>query len=331
MLTAISTESLARAAALLSGGDLVAFPTETVYGLGADARVGRAVAKIYELKQRPSFNPLIVHVNNRQAAEKIARFDDRACAVADAFWPGPLTLVLPLLPGAVIDPLVTAGLDTVALRVPSHPVAQDLLAAFGGPVAAPSANRSGKLSPTSALHVVQSFGDQAPFTLAAGPSAVGLESTILDLSQTDPVILRPGAVTPDDLAAVLGAAPPVTHGVVGEGEIARSPGLLLKHYAPAVPLRLRAVDVRADEALLAFGSTRFMGVVGGGHVDDLPGHLIRNLSKSGDLVEAAGNLFKMLHDLEQSGAAQIAVMDIPVVGIGIAIHDRLTRAAVSNG
>ncbi len=327
MLTALSTESLARAAALLAAGDVVAFPTETVYGLGADARVGRAVAKIYEIKQRPSFNPLIVHVKDRLKAEKIAVFNGRARAVADAFWPGPLTLILPLLPGAGIDPLVSAGLDTVALRVPAHPVAQDLLRMFGGPIAAPSANRSGRLSPTSAIHVEQSFGEDAPFILAAGSSMVGLESTILDLTQADPVILRPGGITPHDLAGILGAPPPVTHGVVQDGEAARSPGLLLKHYAPAVPLRLRAVDVQADEALLAFGPTRFMGVVGGGFADDLPDHMIRNLSKTSDLIEAAGNLFRMLYDLEESGAARIAVMDIPAVGIGMAINDRLIRAA----
>lgn len=327
MFTSADENGILRAADVLRTGGVVAFPTETVYGLGADARKGAAVARIYELKSRPSFNPLIVHIFDLAAAECYAVFDGPARAVARAFWPGPLTLVLPLRPDSGIDPLVTAGLETVAIRVPAHRVARELLAAFAGPIAAPSANRSGKLSPTTPLHVAASFGVDAPLILAGGAAAVGLESTILDLSGRDPVILRPGAVTPDDLAAVLGRVPSLVQGAGEDPARPKSPGLLLKHYSPNLPIRLRAIDVKADEALLAFGSTRFMGVQGGGAARDLPEQMMRNLSESGDLVEAAANLFRYLHELDASGAAGIAVMDIPDTGLGLAINDRLRRAA----
>lgn len=321
-----SPDQIRRAADLLSSGDLVAFPTETIYGLGADARDALAVAKIYALKGRPSFNPLIVHVIDRAAAEEIAVFDARARLVADMFWPGPLTIVLPLHPQSGIDPIVTAGLQTVAVRVPSHPVARELLTVFGGPVAAPSANRSGKLSPTTPAHVVASFGADAPFILAAGGSDVGLESTILDLSSDVPVILRPGAITPDDLSRVLDMMPAIAQ-TSDDDTAPKSPGMLLKHYAPSIPVRLRAVDVMPGEALLAFGPTQFMGIRGGGFARNLPETQIRNLSEEGDLIVAASNLFRMMHDLDQPVHTGIAVMDVPDVGVGIAINDRLRRAA----
>lgn len=329
MFTQATPEGVRAAADMLRAGHLVAFPTETVYGLGADARVGAAVAKIYQLKSRPTFNPLIIHVLNRASGEKYAEFDDRARSVADAFWPGPLTLVLPLKPGAGIDPLVTAGLDTVAVRVPAHTVARDLLREFGGPVAAPSANRSGRLSPTTALHVAKDFGADAPFILAGNGVDVGVESTILDLSVDRAVILRPGGVTADDLSSVLGYHPDTVHDGIDETGKPKSPGLLLKHYAPRIPVRLRAVDVWTGEALLAFGSTRFMGVAGGGFARDLPEDRYRNLSESGNLNEAARHLFRMLHDLDRPEHIGIAVMDIPEVGLGLAINDRLRRASRS--
>lgn len=349
LFTPPDASGLATAVDVLRAGGVVAIPTETVYGLAADARDDRAVAGIYALKNRPQFNPLIIHVADRAAAEEFAVFDDRARLVADTFWPGPLTLVLPLkkmreahnnplpLPGGgqgggQISTLATAGLDTVAIRVPAHKTARELLRLFGGPLAAPSANRSGSLSPTTPLHVAASFGDDAPMILADGPCTVGLESTILDLSVDRAVILRTGALGPDDFASVLGYVPsiytlPLQGGGQGGGHTIKSPGQLLKHYAPRTPVRLRAVDVAEDEALLAFGSTKFMGVRGGGDLKTLPEGRVRNLSESGDLVEAAANLFRYLHDLDAVGAARIAVMDIPNVGLGIAINDRLKRAA----
>lgn len=327
MIVPSSPENILKAAALLGSGGVVALPTETVYGLGADARKGLAVAKVYEMKGRPAFNPLIVHVDSLDKATEYAVFDETARHVAALFWPGPLTLVLPLRANSGIDPLVTAGLDTVAIRVPSHPIARAVLAAFGGPVAAPSANRSGTLSPTTPLHVEAGFGADAPLILASGACDVGLESTILDLTTDTPTILRPGAITADDLAGVLGVTPEYAHVVAGAGDAPKSPGLLLKHYAPRLPLRLRAIDVKDGEALLAFGSITFMGIAGGGYARDLPDDRFRNLSEAGDVIEAAANLFRYLHDLDQTGCAGIAVMDIPNVGIGVAINERLRRAA----
>jgi L-threonylcarbamoyladenylate synthase len=356
LFTSPDAAGLAAAVDVLRAGGLVAIPTETVYGLAADARDDRAVAAIYALKGRPEFNPLILHVADRAMAEEYAVFDDRARMVADAFWPGPLTLVLPLKPhqslgegrgslvardprarpegpGSAISSLATAGLDTVAIRVPAHKTARALLRLFDGPLAAPSANRSGSLSPTTPLHVADSFGNDAPMIVADGPCDVGLESTILDLSCDRPVILRAGSLTPDDFASVLGEVPQIYQIDVGPSGLARgsgkvkSPGQLLKHYAPRTRVRLRAVDVASDEAVLAFGSTRFMGVKGGGDLKSLPEGRVRNLSETGDLVEAAANLFRHLHELDASGAACIAVMDIPNVGLGLAINDRLRRAA----
>lgn len=326
-----------QAADMLRSGDLVAFPTETIYGLGADARDGIGVASIFQKKGRPNFNPLIVHVNSREEASLFSVFDSRARLVADTFWPGPLTLILPLKPGQrMIHPLVTAGLDTVAVRVPAHKIARDLIAAVGGPIAAPSANKSGTLSPTTPLHVMSSFGADAPMIIAGGSTRAGLESTILDLTIADPVILRTGSITPDDLAPLLGMTPMVVSEIYDDIGRPKSPGLLLKHYAPRTNIRLRAVDVSTDEAVLAFGPARFLGVrrdtfseqgEGGFARDIIPPERFKNLSETGDLVEAAANLFKMLHELDDTGASCIAVMDIPNIGLGLAINDRLTRAA----
>lgn len=316
--------TIAAAAARLAAGDLVAFPTETVYGLGADARNDHAVAAVYEAKGRPQFNPLIAHVADLSAAEEIAVFDDRAYALAQAYWPGPLTLVLPKK-DQTLSKLATAGLETIGVRVPAHPVAQKLLRAFDGPVVAPSANASGRLSPTSAVHVDQSLGDKAGYILAGGRSAVGLESTIVDVSGETAYLLRAGAVTQDDIENLIG---PVTPSLHAEGGDVRAPGQLLQHYAPCTALRLNAVDVAPDEALLAFGSARFMGVRGGGgFARDISGGRYMNLSENGDLTEAAANLFAMLHALDTVGATSIAVMPIPDTGLGVAINDRLRRAA----
>lgn len=326
-IVAVTPDSIARAGEILRAGGLVAFPTETVYGLGANACDGRAVARIFEAKGRPAFNPLIVHVESLAQAESLVRFDDRARAAARRFWPGPLTLVLPRREDCPVSDLAGAGLPTLAVRMPGHPAALDLIRSAGVPVAAPSANRSGSLSPTAPIHVARSLGEGAvEMILAAGPCAVGLESTILDMSGDAPAILRPGAVTAEDLESVLGCA--VLHDS-GNPDAPRAPGQLLRHYAPARPVRLRAVDVAPGEALLGFGSLKFMGVRGGGAAKDLPDTQVRNLSESGDLYEAAANLFAMLHALDRPEHAGIAVMDIPETGLGIAINDRLHRAAAA--
>lgn len=323
-------KTIAEAAALIKAGGLVALPTETVYGLGADATNGPAVARIFEAKGRPGFNPLIVHVSNKEAACALFVADERARAVMDAFWPGPLTLILPRQPDCPVSELCSAGLPTLAVRVPAHPVMQAVLHKANVPIAAPSANRSGSISPTTPAHVAASLGDAVDLILAAGPCAVGLESTVLDLSGGDPVILRPGAITAEDISAVLGC--PVTYDS-GDHDKPKSPGQLLRHYAPRLPLRLDAVDLAPDEALLAFGSIRFMGIKGGGSAVDLPEDSFRNLSESADLNEAAANLFKMLHALDNPAAPhkKIAVMNVPDRGLGIAINDRMRRAAAGSG
>lgn len=318
-----SAQSINEAAERLRGGDLVVIPTETVYGLGANALDGKAVAKIFEAKNRPSFNPLIVHVADKHEAEKYAVMDDRAKAVAAQFWPGPLTIVLPRKMDSGISDLVSAGLPTIAIRVPAHLTARQLLKNAGIPVAAPSANASGEPSATTPQHVVDSLGDRAPFILADGACKVGLESTVLDLTGATPAILRPGAISAEDLEPVIGAVA-YEH---SETEKPKSPGMLLKHYAPKTPVRLRAVDVEKGEALLAFGSTKFMGVRDGGFAKDLPEDSFRNLSESGDLHEAAANLFSHLRALDKPEHSAIAVMDIPKTGVGVAIWDRLERAA----
>jgi L-threonylcarbamoyladenylate synthase len=299
-------EGIARAAALLEAGKLVALPTETVYGLGADARNDRAVAGIFAAKERPSFNPLIVHVADVDAARALVDWPDAAESLARAFWPGPLTMVLPMRAGAGIAPLVTAGLPTLAVRVPAAPVAQALLRAFGGPVAAPSANPSGKISPTRAEHVIAGLGDRIAALLDGGPCAVGLESTIVGFDPA-PVLLRPGGVAREAIERVLDTrlAAPAAGGSVS------APGQLLSHYAPRARIRLDATDWRADEARLGFG----------------PVEADLNLSPTCDLTEAAAHLFAYLHRLDTNGAKAIAVSPIPEEGLGVAINDRLRRAA----
>jgi L-threonylcarbamoyladenylate synthase len=294
-----------RAAQILRAGGLVAFPTETVYGLGADATDPRAVARLFAAKGRPSFNPLIAHVADIAAARRIARFDETAERLADTFWPGPLTLVLEALGEAVTD-LARAGLPTVGVRVPAHPVAQRLLAAVGRPVAAPSANPSGRISPTAAAHVRAALGDRIDAILDAGPCPVGVESTIVGVVG-GPTLLRPGGLPVEAIEACLGG--PLA---AASGDIA-APGQLRSHYAPSAPVRLDAATAEPGEALLGFGA-----------VDaDV------NLSPSGDLVEAAARLFAALHELDRMGVERIAVTPIPDRGLGRAINDRLRRAAAA--
>jgi L-threonylcarbamoyladenylate synthase len=305
-------EAIGRAAQALARGEIVAFPTETVYGLGADARDARAVAKVFAAKERPRFNPLIVHVPNLTAAETYAVFDATARKLADAFWPGPLSLVLPTRPDSGIADLVTGGLDTIALRAPNHRVAQELLAEAKLPIAAPSANRSGRISPTMAAHVEAELGDVPAMILDGGPCPLGIESTVVGVAGDAPVLLRLGAVPREAIQAVLGQALPLAN----EDAAIASPGQLERHYAPNTPLRLGATDVRAREALLAFGPNAPRGAIAS-----------INLSASGDLEEAAANLFASLRRLDEAGAKAMAVMPIPERGLGEAINDRLRRAA----
>jgi L-threonylcarbamoyladenylate synthase len=289
---------------------LVAFPTETVYGLGADATNDRAVAGIFEAKGRPRFNPLIVHVKDRQQADALVAFTPAVARLADAFWPGALTLVMPRKPDSPLSLLVSAGLDTVAIRVPAHPVAQDLLAASGIPIAAPSANRSGHISSTTAAHVAADLADGVGLVLDGGPAPHGIESTVIGFEGERPVLLRPGAIARADIERFAGfLAEPQRGRIV-------SPGQLVSHYAPHTPLRLKAHTCEAGEALLVFGPEPPNGA-----------HVTRNLSPWGDLKEAAANLFAMLRELDASGARRIAVMPIPEHGLGEAINDRLRRAA----
>ena len=306
---------IAAAAAALHRGELVAFPTETVFGLGADATRPHAVARIYAVKDRPAFNPLIVHVATSAAAQTLTRWNQQAERLAARFWPGPLTLVLPLADNTPLPPLVTAGLTTVAVRVPAHPVAQALLGAFGGPVAAPSANPSGRLSAVRADQVWAALGDAVPHVLA-GECAVGLESTIVDVSGDGWQVLRPGSITTEAIAAALGTPPLPAR---ASSSKVTAPGQLASHYAPRLPLRLRVREVRNGEALLAFGPDPLAG---------RPATAMRNLSTSGDLHEAARNLYLYLHELDQPEQfSGIAVMAVPEQGIGVAINDRLRRAA----
>ena len=316
------------AAERLRAGGLVAIPTETVYGLAADATNDAAVAAIFAAKGRPQFNPVIVHVNSRDDAARYVVFDARADHLASVFWPGPLTMILPRRDGCKLSLLTSAGLPSQAMRVPKHLVARQIISAAGVPLAAPSANASGSLSPTTPQHVVESLGQKAGMILAGGKSDVGLESTVIDLTTARAVLLRPGAITLDDLRREIGD---VDVEDITATASPRSPGQLLKHYAPKTPVRLKAVDVAQDEALLAFGATRFMGIKGGGFARDLPATRFLNLSEAGDLSEAAANLFAFLHRLDACGAASIAVMDIPDAGLGVAINDRLRRAAAAQG
>jgi len=316
-----SADGIAAAAAILAAGGLVALPTETVYGLGADATDGTAVAGIYAAKGRPSFNPLIAHVPDLAAAERLAVFDAVSARLARAFWPGPLTLVLPRRPDCPVSDLATAGLDTLAVRVPDHPVARRLLAALGRPVAAPSANRSGHVSPTTAAHVLADLDGRIDAVLDGGPTRVGVESTILAVTEGVVRILRPGGLARADIEAVVGA--PVVDGPASDDVAPLAPGMLTSHYAPAARVRLDATAVAPGEALLAFGPLRPAGAERAVAVLDL--------SPTGDLVEAAANLFGMLRALDASGAASLAVAPIPAEGLGEAIRDRLARAAAPRG
>lgn len=290
-------------------GGVVAFPTETVYGLGADARNGEAVAHIYALKSRPRFNPLIAHVADAEIAKRYVEWNPWAEALA-RFWPGPLTLVLKH--SAEIADIVTAGGDTVGVRVPSHPIAHALLKAFDGPIAAPSANRSGRISPTTAAHVEQEFGSDLPLIIDGGPCVVGLESTVIDISGDSPRLLRPGAITREMLEEALGR--PLSE--ASQGGALKSPGMLASHYAPTKPLRLNVTECEAGEGILAFGP-------------NVPeAEVVVQLSESGDLMEAAARLFAALRTLdEHSHVHRIAAMHVPEIGVGEAINDRLRRAA----
>jgi L-threonylcarbamoyladenylate synthase len=309
-----------RAASCLAAGGLVAFPTETVYGLGADATNAAAIARLYQAKGRPAFNPLIAHVSDVEAAGQIARFEGPAMALARAFWPGPLTLVLPKIAGCAVAELATAGLDTIAVRVPAHPVARRILSAFGGPVVAPSANLSGHVSPTTAAHVQSDLAGRIDLIIDGGPVQVGVESTIIGCFER-PMLLRPGGVPTADIERVLGRA--LTHPPEdddGENRQPLAPGMLASHYAPRTRMRLNAKSLEPGEALLAFGSGAIQNMQAASSV--------MNLSRRGDLNEAAANLFGYLRTLDATTSRRIAVMPIPHDGLGEAINDRLRRAAV---
>jgi L-threonylcarbamoyladenylate synthase len=315
----VDQASIDEAARLIREGDLVAFPTETVYGLGGDATNERAVAKIFEAKGRPQFNPLISHVLDAGEARRLVQWSDVADRLAARFWPGPLTLVLPRAKGSPIALLATAGLDTAAIRAPAHPMAQALIRAAGRPIAGPSANRSGAVSPTRAEHVAESLGDRVKLILDGGPCEVGLESTVLDLTTAMPTLLRPGGATREAIEEVIGPVA-LSHAVPSGNAAHKSPGQLASHYAPARPVRLNATSVTADEGLLAFGPQPPAGA-----------NQVLNLSVSGDLTEAAANLFAHLRALDQPANTRIAVMPIPQTGLGLAINDRLRRAAADDG
>lgn len=309
------------AARTLAAGGLVAFPTETVYGLGADAANATAIAHLYAAKGRPAFNPLIAHVADLAAAQRIGRFDARASALAEAFWPGPLTLVVPKTDNCPVADLATAGLDTIAIRIPAHKVAQAILRAFGGAVVAPSANISGHVSPTLAAHVESDLSGRIDLIVDGGPVEVGVESTIVGCFDT-PMLLRPGGLSRERIEAVLGvplARPPAE--AENDDSQPLAPGMLASHYAPRAHVRLHAQDIAPDEALLAFGSARLPGAD--------TAAAVMNLSPTADLDEAAANLFGYLRELDARSPRAIAVMAIPEEGLGEAINDRLRRAAVT--
>jgi L-threonylcarbamoyladenylate synthase len=312
-----SDQAIAEAAERLRAGRLVAFPTETVYGLGTDATNGAAVAGIFAAKNRPRFNPLIVHVPSMAEAERLVVFCAVSRALAAAFWPGALTIVLPKQPGCPVADLTTAGLDTLAIRVPSHPLATKILRAAGVPVAAPSANRSGRVSPTRAEHVAADMADQDVLIVDGGAAPLGVESTVVAVQAGKVIMLRPGGVTAEDIARVTGQ--PIERSLHAQAK-PLSPGQLASHYAPRADVRLEATGMAAGEAMLAFGP-------------DVPEHdgPSVNLSVRGDLKEAAANFFAALRTLDASGAATIAVMPIPRTGLGEAINDRLQRAAAPRG
>jgi L-threonylcarbamoyladenylate synthase len=317
-IVAAGRDAIAQAAGILARGGLVAFPTETVYGLGADATQGEAVARLYAAKGRPSFNPLIAHVASHDAARANGAFNAAADRLARAFWPGPLTLVLPKSRSCAVSALATAGLETIALRVPDHPVAQALLTAYVNPVVAPSANRSGHVSPTTAQHVMDDLAGRIDLVIDGGVTRVGLESTIVACVDEEPRLLRYGAIARADIERIL-ERPLYADTTSAEGEAAQAPGMLASHYAPKARLRLNATSAEPGEALLAFGPEPPAGA-------GRP--LTLNLSASGDLIEAAANLFAHLRALD-GHADKIAVMPIPNEGLGEAINDRLARAAAA--
>jgi L-threonylcarbamoyladenylate synthase len=321
MITA-DAAAIEAAARCLAAGGLVAFPTETVYGLGADAGNGEAVARLYEAKGRPPFNPLICHIRDLAAARRLGRFDAAAERLAAAFWPGPLTLVVPKAADCGVAELATAGLDSVALRVPDHPVARAILSAFAQAVVAPSANRSGHVSPTTAQHVLADLRGRIDLIVDGGPAPVGVESTILACIDA-PVLLRPGGVPRTEIERVLGGALAEAAAAAEDAQAPIAPGQLASHYAPRARLRLEAAKVHAGEALLAFGPTLPEGAQGA--------TCVRNLSARGDLIEAAANLFSHLRALDAAGSATIAVTPVPQTGLGEAINDRLRRAAAPRG
>lgn len=307
-------EAVGAAAAALRAGRLVAFPTETVYGLGADATNAMAVARIFQAKDRPQFNPLIVHVAGAGDAWRIGTPTALARRLADAFWPGPLSLVLRRAPDTAIAELATAGLDTIAMRCPAHPVAQALIGAAGCPIAAPSANRSGRISPTRAADVAGDLGDRVDVILDGGPCMVGLESTVVDATGAVPVLLRPGGVTREAIERIVGAVQLATDAALRP----TSPGQMASHYAPRARVVLGLDGLQQGDGVLAFGPTPVRGSVEGRVV---------NLSRAGDLVEAAAGLYAALRALDATGARVIRVAPIPGSGLGEAIRDRLARAA----
>ncbi|HIM19930.1 MAG TPA: threonylcarbamoyl-AMP synthase [Rhodospirillales bacterium] len=302
------SKGLQRARLAIQAGDIVAFSTETVYGLGADATNNQAVAKIFKTKGRPRFNPLIVHVLNENDAKNLVSWNTAANKLSRAFWPGPLTLVLPRLPGCKVSFLANAGLDTLAIRVPSHNLARKLLSSTDCPIAAPSANKFGRMSPTTALHVDEEFGPELTLILDGGPCALGLESTVVDLTTKRPVLLRPGSITNEEIGTVIGPIATATqHSKI------KSPGMLDRHYAPKASLRLNVNAPVDGEVLVGFGPLAPDGAV--------------NLSPAGDLLEAATNFFSTLRELDSAGNKKLAIMPIPTSGLGFAINDRLKRAA----
>ncbi len=312
--------NLARAGRLIREGKLIVFPTETVYGLGGNALSDHAVAAIFEAKGRPRFNPLIVHFHDVGSAAAAAVFDQRARLLAETFWPGALTLILPRGPACPVSLLASAGLDTLAVRVPAHETARTFLAEAGRPIAAPSANPSGAVSPTAATHVAASLNRAVSLILDGGACPIGIESTVIDLTPAQPVLLRPGGITVEDLESVIGPLASSAAEAESGADATRpiSPGRLGAHYATKLPLRLNVRDAQAGEALLSFGPHGLSGFAAE-----------RNLSPSGELREAAANLFAMLRALDQPRFKRIAVMPVPETGLGLAINDRLRRAASS--
>lgn len=309
----LNDDGIALAADVLRRGELVAFPTETVYGLGANAMDDMAVARIFEAKGRPRFNPLIVHLPSVQAVRQYAVMNGAAYTLAEKFWPGALTMVMPRAKDCQLSELVSAGLDTVAIRIPAHPGARRLLEAVNLPIAAPSANTSGKLSPTEAAHVASSLGDAVSLILDGGACGVGVESTIVDVSGKKPTLLRPGGIAAEEIEEVLNQ--PLVR-AASDDTAPKSPGMLSSHYAPHCPVRLNVETPETGEAYLGFGPTE---------------KATANLSVKGDLREAAANLFRLLHELDSGQYHAIAVAPIPETGLGLAINDRLRRAAAPRG